>query len=360
MLSQLNSKFDKSVGSWAYDILFPPSKQVVDLEKQLEHVDSKRSIFNLKGDELDRFINQFSSVTRNRATQASGEVFITGKPEAVIQEGTMVASAAHTYETTERKVLGSNGKATVKIQAQQRGATANTSENTIVQFPITIKGLETVSNPKPITGGFEEESDDDLRSRFFEYINLPVTSGNIYHYKTWAMDIEGVGAVRVNPLWDGDNTIRLVLIDSNGQSASEDLVNEVQEYVDPKGEQRDDGTWTKWGCGYGEAPVGAFCTVIPANKVSIKITVDIVLEYGEDIEKVKEDFTNKMIKRFSTIALEEENRIISVAQTGATLLSTDGVKDYDSRTLMINGSQENIILGDEDVAYFEEVILNEQ
>lgn len=359
MLDKLSSEFDKSTGSWAYDILFPPSNVFADMKEEMEEVDSDRSIFSKSGDDLDEFISQFSPIKRNRATYASGSVTITGKPGTVIDEGIMVASASHQYEVVNRTKIDDNGVAIVEVRSYETGSTYNTGVGNITRFPITIRGLESVTNNEPISGGYEEESDESVRQRYFDYINLPITSGNIYHYKKWATDVAGVGAVRVIPLWDGDRTVKLVLIDSNGQSASEELVNETQEYIDPKGEQREDGTWTKWGGGYGQAPVGAFCTVTPANKLPVSVSANVTLEYGVSIEDIEEKLTKLLVDRFGIIALREDDRIISVARTGATLLNIDGVKDYDSRTLMINGSQENINLGEDDVAEFEEVILNE-
>lgn len=359
MLLQLHDKFDKSTGSFAYDILRPPSYLFIDAENKLKEVDSKRSIFNLSGEDLDVFISQFTPIRRREATAATGYVTITGKESQDVYRGTLVASASHQYKTVEFIKLDSEGNGRVLVECTVKGSEGNAAAGLINQFPITVRGLETVTNEEPITEGYNREDDDTLRKRYFDYINLPATSGNVYHYLLWAGEIEGVGATIVHPLWNGDNTVKLVIIDSNGQPASPELVSAVQEYIDPIGEEREDGSYTKWGCGYGEAPVGAFCTVVAANEIPIKVEVEVIFEPDTDINTVINEFKYEMIDRFSSIALDDESRVVSVAKVGYVLLGIPGVRDYRTSTLMLNGSQENINLEEDDVAVFDEVILNE-
>lgn len=360
MLLELDDNFDKSVGSFAYDILKPPAEQFANLRGQIHEVDRKRDIFNLEGEELEKFIFQFTPVKRHDATKSTGVVKITGKAKTYVPLGTMVASLSQTYVTLKEGALDNSGVGYFEIESVESGKIGNADIGEVNLFPVTINGLETVYNEEPIVNGFDEEDDNSLRDRYFNYINLPATSGNRYHYLYWAKEITGVGLVRVKSLWDGDNTVKLIVTDSNGEPASEKLLNELQEYIDPKGEFIDEEKgWTKWGRGFGEAPVGAFCTIVSAEPLKIKIEADVKLNPSYTIEEVTNEFKIKMADRFSTIALDEDYNMISLAKVGCMILGLEGVADYDASSLKLNGKQQNIELTDEQVGVFEEVVFNE-
>lgn len=358
MLLKLSKKFDKSNGSWAYDILRPPSEEFIDLNKKVEEFDSKRSIFNLQDEELDNFVKQFTPVTRREPTYASATVKITGQQNTVIPKGTIVSSISHDYSTEKEVVIGGDKEVDVVVYCTESGNSGNTLAGSINYFPITISGVETVVNITEASGGYNKEDDNSLIGRYFDYIRLPATSGNIYHYLLWAKEIEGTGVIRVQPLWNGDNTIKLVIIDSNGKPANEELVSEIQEYIDPKGELID-GTYAQWGQGYGMAPVGAFCTIESAKSRLVSINAEVKLDTDIDIENVINELRVTMAKEFAQIALDDDKNTVSVAKVGSVLLGIPGVADYKLNTLKINGQQDNIILGDDEVALFDEVILNE-
>lgn len=359
MLLQLGSKFDKSFGSWSYDILKPPAKELAILTGSVEAIKNSRDIYNKSGEELDMFISQITPLKRTRETHSTSRVKITGEAGRNVPMGTLVASVSHSYKTVKSVKLDSNGVVEVDVVATEKGNSSNTEKGEINFFPEIIKGLETVISIIPATGGYEQESDDVFRKRYFDYIKRPVTSGNVYHYMLWAGEIDGVGAVKIDPLWNGDNTVKLIVIDSNGESANESLINTLQEHIDPKGEKLDDGTYTKWGRGYGEAPIGAFCTILPANEVPIKVEADVQLSEGTDLSKVINEFRVSMMSRFSSLALSDEESVISLARVGAVILGIPGVEDYRIGTLRVNDGTDNIRLQEEDVAIFEDVIFNE-
>ena len=74
--------------------------------------------------------------------------------------------------------------------------------------------------------------------------------GNIADYKNKVELLPGVGAVKVFPVWNGGGTVKIVLVDSEWSVPSSELVEEVQEAIDPVGTQ---------GTGVGLAPIGHRC-----------------------------------------------------------------------------------------------------
>ena len=92
------------------------------------------------------------------------------------------------------------------------------------------------------------EIDEELRKRYFETINEKSFSGNVADYKKKTKEINGVGAVKVIPIWNGPGTVKLTILDSDYNKASEQLINNVQEIICPN---MDDS-------GVGLAPIRTF------------------------------------------------------------------------------------------------------
>ena len=100
------------------------------------------------------------------------------------------------------------------------------------RFPVTLSEIVSVTNKKSATGGFNEETDDELRDRYFEKVSLPATSGSKYHYEQWAKEISGVGDAKCLSLWNGSGTVKVIIINSEKGVASEELINEVKTHIE--------------------------------------------------------------------------------------------------------------------------------
>ena len=120
----------------------------------------------------------------------------------------------------------------------------------------------------------------------------------------------------------------------------DDLVEQVQEYIDPNSE----------GKGLGEAPVGAYCTVASATAENLTIDVMIKIKTGEVWEERKTAVQESINKYLADIAFLEPNNpdIVSYAQIGFAILSTAGVEDY--ADLLVNGGTDNVEIPNSDTA----------
>lgn len=63
-----------------------------------------------------------------------------------------------------------------------------------------------------MVGGEDTEGDSSLLNRYYAKVRSPGTSGNRADYLIWALDIPGVGAAQVQPLWNGPGTVKVVII----------------------------------------------------------------------------------------------------------------------------------------------------
>lgn len=206
------------------------------------------------------------------------------------------------------------------------------------ETPVQITGVTSVTNPQPVINGLNVETDEDLLIRLLDKVRMPATSGNKYHYKLWAKEVEGVGGARVVPLWNGNGTVKVIIINSNKEPTDENLIEDVYRYIET------------------QRPIGANVTVVSAIGVPIDINVRLIIDRNYSLYDIKSDIEERIIKYLrDEVAFKES--YISYAIIGSLIIGVDGVKDYTDLT--INGIKDNIVIADDEVAYFNSLNVQE-
>lgn len=364
ILNNIPDRYDKSKGLFPYDFSKATAIEFVNFYLKLEDVKNKLDVENLSGEELERFVYQRTgTVTRKPATKATEMVVISGSEGAKISKGDLVGADTVNFISTENKTIDATGQMRVIVECEEYGTIGNVPARTINSFPVSIPGLVDVYNPEPFTNGYNAESDDELRERYYEKLQRPAKAGNKYHYEQWAKEVVGVGGVRVVPRWRASETtatvksildtillngiytddevqsiintaienalsVKVVLIDSNGQPASQELINNVFNHIES------------------QRPFGAYPTVASANPVTVDISATLILAEGYTDLQVKENISKNISEYLKSIAFK--TNYISYAQIGSIILETDGVIDYSN--LKVNGGMANIPIGNEEVA----------
>ena len=201
-------------------------------------------------------------------------------------------------------------------------------------------------NTEPTTGGTDTESDVDLLERYLDYVRTPGTSGNVQDYKQWALSIPGVTAVHVKPLWNGNGTVKVIILGGDDEPATNELVKKVQDYI--AGDNN---------LGERQAPIGADVTVVSAEAITININANVVIDKEiTTLEKVQILFKNSVENYLKENAFNSNT--IYLSKIGGLLININGVLDYTD--LKLNNNTENIPTNDEQVAVTGEVILNEK
>jgi uncharacterized phage protein gp47/JayE len=328
MLGNISDSVDKTEGYLVYDNVVATGTEFQKVSTELDQVVNKLDISNLKDDELATRIEERTGQTRNPATYATGVLTITGN--ATIAAGALFqTSNAVQFKSLETKTITTSG--TINIQAVVAGSTGNIPAGQITVMPVAISGVTSVTNLAATENGFDAESDTNLLTRYYEKLQEPDTGGNIMHFKNLVKEYTGVGDVKVFPTWNGNNTIKLVIIDSNKQVPSTDFVNAVQAYMDPLGDT--------WGLGYGVAPFGAFTTIAGATAKTIDVSFTVVKDTNyTDAQRLAnvQASINVYLKSVAFV----DNAIVSYAQVGAAILASAGVLDYSN--LLINSGTSNI------------------
>ncbi|WP_129599488.1 baseplate J/gp47 family protein [Anaerophilus nitritogenes] len=335
MLDDIDDTEDKTSGGFIYKVIKAIAIAISNLYKYTKkEVVEKLDVENLHSEELERYIKQRTGITRKQATYAVGEIDIEGN--GTVYEGDLFQTEnGLQFKSTETKTIV--GKGIVKIQATKAGEISVVPAGVITKMPMTLEGITNVNNSKPTIDGYEAETDESLLERYYERIRTPATSGNKAHYKNWAKEVEGVGDARVFPLWQGDNTVKVVIIDANKQPASTELVANVQEHIDPN----------KSGLGEGTAPIGAYCTVSStvAKQINISVKINRISD-SYSIENIKEKMKTNISEYLKSIAFKQN--YVSHAAIGNIIFNTEGVADHSD--LKVNNSIGNIAIVDEEVA----------
>ncbi len=328
MLEAVPDAYQKTVGFPTYDWLAAVALRLANTASEVEEAKLKLDPQNLTGDDLDRYIFPRTGLERKQATFASGVVHVTGN--GTISYGDLFESNGGVqFMAVEAVTI--KGEGDVRITCMKDGIAGNLPAHTITQMPVTIQGINDCDNPAPTTGGYAEETDAAYYERHIIKVRTPPTSGNVYHYLAWALEIPGVGYAKVFPCARGENTVDIALIDNEGKPAAQELVDKVQEYIDPG----------STGEGLGEAPIGAKCYVSAAEARPVSLKAKLVLTNIDAKEHAAESVRKSVAAYLGSVAFRQD--YISYAQIAAAILSADGIADFENLT--IDDDTANILIG---------------
>lgn len=328
MMVNISDEYDKSKGNFVYDVTKPVAVEFAEQQKKIATVQEKLDIEKLTGDELTRTVYQRTGISRKPATQATTTVIVSGTAGTTVKVGELVGTDTLLYTVIEEAILNESGFAHVRIQCNEFGQIGNVPANTIVNFPASINGLVNVYNPDPVVDGYDEETDNDLRERYYDKLQRPGKAGNKYHYREWALEVTGVGDAKVFPRYNGPLSMKVVVIDANKLPATSELIEAVREHIEV------------------EMPFGVDDLNVKSAE-ALLINLSVILSYmpGYTEEVVKTNIKKNITKHLKEIAFKTS--FVSYAKIGALIIESDGVLDY--QDLLINGSTANVVIPDDGV-----------
>ncbi|MGL5436611.1 MAG: baseplate J/gp47 family protein [Lachnospiraceae bacterium] len=311
MLDKVPSNVDKREGSIIYDALSPCAYFLTQQTFQLTNFLDLVFADTAMGEYLDLAVSAYG-LTRKPATATIREM-ITSAP---VDIGTRWGISGLVYAVT---TLLSEG--IYAVGCETIGEIGN-------QYSGTMEAISNISGisaelSEIITAGTDEETDEALRQRFYLRVQLPATSGNAYHYQQWALEVSGVGAVKVFPLDNGPGTVT-VLIVNNSKEADPSMESAVAEYIETV------------------RPIGADVTVSSPEETEINVSAALQMDGTKSLDTIITAFKEALIDYLKGLVFAEYR--VSLAKIGSLLLAADGVLDYEN--LMVNNARANVVIGE--------------
>ncbi|MGM7428579.1 baseplate J/gp47 family protein [Bacillus pacificus] len=363
LLSKIDKKWDKRQGGFIYDVLKPIAiERKVGREEFIKWHQSNFAQY-ATGTDLDLVVADKTPLTRYPARKARGTVIVEGNAGTKLIKGATYISIRYElenkiveYKQLAEAVIGADGIAAVEVECVIPGIIGNTAIGTI-DLGESIFGVSSVRNPEKMTGGEEAESDEDLRSRYFTYLRESSNSGNIGDYIRWSLSVKNVGGVLVFPLANGKGTVKIMLCDYSFVPAAPELIQQVQQFLNPTIENGD-----------GKAPIGASVSVVPAVPVKINITVKVtqggnteenkrklIIEATEYLKQCNKAYWRDDASRQSIL---KESYVVNYLKLGS--VAVDVFKPLRVTEMVINGLQKDVVINSGQIAVIGEVVINEE
>jgi uncharacterized phage protein gp47/JayE len=187
-----------------------------------------------------------------------------------------------------------------------------------------VKNISHAKLVSVITYGEDEEETESYRYRLQIHAKNHPLNGNISYYNECLDEYPdgGIGVYRITPRWNGANTVKVTILNSENTAASDELVADVQEYLDPNSE----------GMGNGQAPIGAIVTVNTVTEEPVVINCQLTLKEGynstSDVQKAVNDY-------LKSIALNKYT--ISYMPISAAIYNSESVEEVNQLSITVNG-----------------------
>lgn len=348
-LIQVPNTVDKRQGSIIYDALAPACYRLADFYNTLRNVYKDTFAETATGESLDYRVAE-QGIKRYLATYAIKKGYFASaaaQPMAIplgarfstisdINPITYTVIAAHAEDGVVQPGY-------YQLKCETAGVVGNEYSGTLTNITY-IQGLASATMSELINPARDEETDEALRTRYFEMVNQKAFGGNIAQYDQELKDISGVGDVQIYPVWNGGGTVKLSIVDSQYHKCSNEFIGIVQNLVDPENSQGVTGT------GLGIAPIGHKVTVVTATEYTANITATVVLMSGMSIGQVSAPIKNAIEAYFETLrknwGMSDEYNDYSlgiyISRITAAILTVPGVANVTN--VKINGSSSDITL----------------
>jgi uncharacterized phage protein gp47/JayE len=324
MLNNIPDDIDKREGSVAWDMLAPKAIELAQIYIELDNILNFGFADTTYGNWIDLKVAEVG-ISRLTAIQAKGSVTFTGTPDGlVIPEGTIVSTDDGIQFNTDYDVTLNSGTATVTITAMVGGNNGNVAANSIINNG--VNGVA-CTNDQSTAGGTDTESDAALLTRYYEKVREPATSGNVYHYKQWCLEVDGIGDAKVFPIFSGPGTVKVTVVDLDKLPVSDTKVSEVASHIEDV------------------RPVGVDVTVESAQPVNITVDVQLTLNTNYTPQQIQPLVSQAIKDYFKSMAFIDTE--VKFSKIVTSILSVDGVIDYG--TLTVNDGTANVPIGDNQV-----------
>ena len=387
MLERVSSKLDKREGSVIWDTHSPTA-----IELQVLYIELDVLLKEMFGDTASREFLIRRCAERGIAPYAASAAVLKGEftPTSIDVSGKRFNLQELNYIVTEKIADG-----VYKLECETTGIVGSQYLGQITPIEY-VAGLETAQLTEVLIPGEDAEDTEDLRTRYYESFNDTAVGGNLKDYQNKVQSISGVGAVKVTRVWNGDlkpaemipgnavqawydsvvsglsadvktwltavyqaalqkkltvgGAVKLTILDSIYNTASDTLIDTVQTTMDPE---------ENAGEGVGLAPIGHVVHVVSASSVTVNINTTITFASGYSWDNLTDTIKEQLEVYLLSLRKgweSDDATVVRIAQIENYIMGITGVVDI-TRT-KINGNEINLILDTDEIPVLGEVGAN--
>lgn len=332
-VSNIDSELDTRTGSVIYNALAPIALELETVYHEMDMILDETFLETASKEYLIKHGNQIG-LNINEATYAHFK----GEFDADIEIGSRFNLDKFNYTVISKlsDPVGENKYYTFELVCETAGAEPNSYLGDLT--PITfVSKLSYAKLTTVLIYGEDEEETEAFRYRLQVHVKKPPVNGNVSQYDEWLSEYDGIGKYRTVSCWNGVNTVKLLILNAENKSASDELIEQVQNYFDPPTSPINDNTSSSdypqgRGMGNGQAPIGAIVTVDTITEIPVVVTCKVQLNDGYTstvtVQKAVEEYLN-------SIALNNTN--IAYMPIAAVIYNDECVKDVTSLSINVNG-----------------------
>lgn len=336
MMERVPNDIDKREGSIIYDALAPAAAELAQMYIELDVILNETFADTAGREYLIRRASE-----RGLTPYPANYAFLRGVFNMDVPIGTRFSLEDLNY-IVAKKIEGET-QYEYMLQCETVGVIGNKYFGRITPIEY-VAGLTSAELTELLIPGEDEEDTEHFRQRYFDSLNAKAYGGNIADYKEKVDAIQGVGGVKVYPVWNGGGTVKLVIINSDYRTPTQELADFVQTTIDPI---------TNSGEGVGVAPIGHTVTVVSVQEEVINVELIIDYDVGYDFDTLKlaiEEVLENYLQELREDWANKTQTIIRVVQIEARLLELNGIIDVHDTKL--NGGSGNLILESEVIPIF--------
>lgn len=374
MLARVSDRMDKREGSVIWDTHSPAAVELQILYMELDTI-----LREAYGDTASREFLILRCRERGISPWEATKAVLKGifTPAETDVTGQRFNAGELNYVVLER-----TGSGEYMVQCETPGRVGNQYSGTLVPVEY-IPGLQTAELAEILIPGEDEEETEALRRRYLDSFNGSAFGGNVRDYLEKINAVPGVGGAKVERVWNGDirpanmvpgegvrnwyegirdsvegeardwldsvyraaaekkltvgGTVLAVILDSEYGAASETLVRNVQEILDPE---------QNAGEGYGLAPIGHVVKVRAVTAVAVELETRITFAPGYGWERLQKSIDAAVEAYLLELRMQwaqEGFLTVRSSRVESRILGLEGVVDVtDTR---INGNKGNLVLG---------------
>ncbi|WAW14612.1 baseplate J/gp47 family protein [Peptostreptococcus equinus] len=332
ILNKIDLPLAKNEGSFLNELASGFALGNANIYVVLDEIYNRAFLQNAYDDILDARLQEFG-YKRKAGTKTVAYITVYGIEGTTVPHETVFSYQDKNYvilESAEPYVITS-GAVNILVMAEKEGKDYNLTSS--IELSCDLNNVDKVTNMVIKTIGTDPETDDEFRDRFYFMQAHKGTSGNIDDYVNWALEVQGVKTAKCIPLWNGNGTVKVVVMGENGRNVSEDIVTAVKEHIEML------------------RPIGASVTVATPSVLSINVSATVEVQTGFTIDGIKEAF-----KIVLGDYLNSDVKEITYTKVGAILSSIEGVVDYSN--LLVNTTNKNVKIADDQIGAVGTVLFN--